>query len=42
MRGSYDDEPALFFNGDGYMTLPYLDRLASGNFMSYLGSTKWS
>lgn len=28
-------EPALFFNGDGYMTLedliPYLDRLASGD-----------
>lgn len=33
-RGSYD-EPALFFNGKGYMTLkdlvPYLDELASGD-----------
>lgn len=40
-RGSYD-EPALFFNGDGYMTLkdliPYLDKLASGvEFAGYKG-----
>lgn len=40
-RGSYD-EPALFFNGDGYMTLkdlvPYLDELASGDeFEGYKG-----
>ena len=35
-------EPALFFNGEGYMTLedliPYLDRLASGDeFEGYKG-----
>lgn len=40
-RGLYD-EPALFFNGDGYMTLkdlvPYLDKLASGDeFEGYKG-----
>lgn len=40
-RGEYA-EPALFFNGDGYMTLedliPYLDRLASGDeFEGYKG-----
>lgn len=40
-RGSYD-EPALFFNGEGYITLkdliPYLDKLASGDeFEGYKG-----
>lgn len=40
-RGEYS-EPALFFNGKGYMTLedliPYLDRLASGDeFEGYKG-----
>lgn len=40
-RGSYD-EPALFFNGEGYITLkdliPYLDKLASGEeFEGYKG-----
>ena len=40
-RGEYA-EPALFFNGDGYMTLkdlvPYLDKLASGaEFEGYKG-----
>lgn len=40
-RGEYS-EPALFFNGDGYMTLkdlvPYLDKLASGDeFEGYKG-----
>ena len=40
-RGSYN-EPALFFNGDGYITLkdllPYLDKLASDEeFEGYKG-----
>lgn len=40
-RGEYS-EPALFFNGEGYITLkdliPYLDKLASGDeFEGYKG-----